>query len=119
MATRTRRPQAKACPCCGDKIDLNDECACFCAPDPKLPSCNRLPECHYAAATRVMILGQWYTKEADSWEPPDFCNDTDCECECPVCLAAKTAPPLSPTLEAELAELVAERDLEAEPFPRG
>ena len=108
MATQSisRRPQAKTCPCCGDRIDCNDECACFCVPDPNLSSCHDLPECHYTAATQVMILGQWYTKEAGSSEPPIV--DTP-----------QTQSPLSPTLEAELAELVAERDLEAEPFHMG
>lgn len=97
------------CPCCGDRIDCNNECACFCVPDPNLSSCHDLPECHYAAATQVMILGQWYTKEAGSSEPPIV----DVE------QAAKTFPPLSPTLEAELAELFSERELEVEPFHLG
>ena len=75
------RKAAPTCPCCGDKTDINNECACWCLPDPNLPSCTGQPGCLHAAA--------------------------------------KTAPVLSPTLEAELDELVAERDLESEPFPRG
>ena len=78
---QAHKKAAPTCPCCRDKTDLNNECACWCLPDPNLPSCTNQPGCLYAAA--------------------------------------KTLPPLSPTLEAELAELVAERELEADPFHRG
>ena len=76
------------CICCGDTLDTNGECACFC--DPEYCKANGLAYCagHHG-------------------------------CNFEAKLTAQTFPPLSPTLEAELAELVAERELEADPFHRG
>ena len=76
-AREAHRKTAPTCPCCADKMDINNECACWCLPDPNLPSCTNQPGCPYAAAK----------------------------------------PDMSATLEAELADLVAER--ERGPFPRG
>ena len=81
-AVRRHARTAPTCPCCGDKTDINNECACWCLPDPNLPSCTNQPECPWAIRN------------------------------------PKSA--MSAKLEAELAELVAERDaVEAEPFHLG
>ena len=81
-AVRKHARTAPTCPCCGDKTDINNECACWCLPDPNLPSCTNQPECPWAIRN------------------------------------PKSA--MSAKLEAELAELVAERDaVEADSFHLG
>ena len=86
---------------------------CVIHPDPKVvcPCCGDTVDLH---------------KDCTCFSDPDYCKANGkpyCSnlegCRFEASIAAETFPPLSETIEAELVELFAERELEAEPFHLG